>query len=137
MREIKFRAWDADSKTMHINNFAVGTENYPHSECDINIFYPSDKKITIMQYTGTIVDPYENSEDLFEGDIILSDFLKMYEIKKGHYFDKENSVSGNGFYLEDRELNKQFSYGKIDLINQVKIIGNIYENPELLEEGIK
>lgn len=79
--------------------------------------------IEIMQYIG-LKD--KNGKEIYEGDIIKADSFnpKIYEIK--YYV--------TGFYA----FNPKSSYLEIDSFHssegcEFEIIGNIYENPELLE----
>lgn len=92
-------------------------------------FYLEDEDATIMQSTG-LKD--KNGKEIFEGDIITNgqDVMCM---------KRHNTL---GFYLEQKEK-VEFLAGDIELdgfeecaeevSKMVEIIGNIYENPELLE----
>lgn len=92
-----------------------------------------------MQFTG-LHD--KNGKEIYEGDIVLSHHNnESAEIKFG-VFNSRNDYGDsyeNGFYFCEQK-------GKIDLgcalsldINgsseKIEVIGNIYENPELLKEG--
>mgnify|MGYP000997845440 CR=1 FL=1 len=107
MREIKFRAWNDMKKRM---------------EHDVYKEYEN-----LMQYTG-LKD--KNGVDIYEGDI-----LKI----EGAYFRKtirENMVVE---YDESRawfgvlDVLHTVSLNNFDCEDDVEVIGNIYENPELLE----
>ena len=86
----------------------------------------------IMQSTG-MVD--KNGKEIFEGDIIKSDFLgigiikysenlKRFTVINPNYADEEDYCSDMTWDDFVEEFNK----------NQYEVVGNIYENPELLEE---
>ena len=90
-----------------------------------NVYRFEDEKVKLMQYTG-LKD--KNSKEIYEGDIIR---LK-------HHIDKRINVVGKVVFLSE-----QASFGIIDDLGQeyplfrntteqIEIIGNIYENSELL-----
>lgn len=87
-------------------------------DCD-GIFIPFREEWPVMQYTG-LKD--KNGKDIYEGDILC-----------GYLDDDQNFLQKatvgflyGGFYPLCNGENF-FSYGKFE------IIGNIYENPELLK----
>ena len=112
-REIKFRAW-------HIN-----TDRMLNPLTDTGLLFQ-----TILQAPSYIVMQYiglkdKNGKEIYEGDIIA--------------VDNENDVitvckyETGCFILED----KCYGHWTRQLHNQperLKIIGNIYENPELLKK---
>ena len=117
MREIKFRAWDAVTLAMYkvstlINNGRVGVVIAGCAP-----FY-KDNTI-IMQYTG-LKD--KNDKEIYEGDIYVLSTLE----EDG---DRETSV------VEDiRDTLRLGGYMQRNP-DTLEVIGNIYENPELLESG--
>ena len=133
-REIKFRVWDKLRKTMC-------------SHEDINIWdrFMKDDMINqyapLMQYTG-LKD--KNGKEIYEGDIIkFSNHVdEVYE--EIGVVDFDLSECGYKATYKTREFNNIMGYyGRtncIYLINnkeyecEYEVIGNIYENPELLEE---
>ncbi len=116
MRQIKFRAWDEKLKMMM-------------PEVDLSGPLQSYKwlgrtDLPIMQFTG-LLD--KNGKEIYEGDIVKCRHIDVpaqvvYEIALGYGLrDTKNHWQGQlKTYAEDYE-----------------IIGNIYENPELLEDNIK
>lgn len=123
MREIKFRVWDTYNKEM----LELKELNYEYGEPAIrttmysNYFGPSD--MILMQYVG-LKD--KNGKEIYEGDIV--------QILGGEY--------EQGFYEWDEKVQiKDLIYDGFNLMmtisqigNQaIEIIGNIYENPELLK----
>ena len=109
MRAIKFRAWD---KTLNkIHSWSTIENHFTLEELlDTNFF-------EAMQYTG-LKD--KNGVEIYEGDI-LSYFGFEYEVTF------EESAFG---WSEDGQF-YAFAEMAIDEIEKTKIIGNIYENPEL------
>lgn len=90
---------------------------------------------TICQYTG-LTDM--NGKKIWEGDIIKYHFGEVYApVKFGEYqscFDS-TSTSHVGFYVdwdEKHDVRKDLGYW-IKLVD-AEVVGNIFDNPELLEE---
>lgn len=78
--------------------------------------------LNLMQSTG-LKD--KNGKEIFEGDIVLvldSLYTVFYDNEKGSYRLKPHDDRWNVDYMSN------FSHG-----GNFEIIGNIYENPELLE----
>nr|DAI73955.1 MAG TPA: YopX protein [Caudoviricetes sp.] len=119
----KYRAWDKETKTM--NGMA---EIYRNRNQEIEL-RPRDENIILMQSTG-LKD--KNGKEIFEGDIIRYN-IDVVDIKRhqtlGFYtvLDGGEGFFGDGMSIDDFEEDaKEFS-------KTAEIIGNIYENPELLE----
>lgn len=111
-REIKFRAWDKKQNKMRE---------------DIQIFYGSfwdilkDKSWVVMQFTG-LTD--KNGKEIYEGDILDNVYNKW------KVFWVDNIAS---FRLEKQGVeNTTISMYQPEIISDCEIVGNIYENPELL-----
>ena len=112
----KFRAWDKETKTM--NGMA---EIYRNRNQEIEL-HPRDENIVLMQSTG-LKD--KNGKEIFEGDIVLvldSPYTVFYDNEKGSYRLKPHDDRWNVDYMSN------FSHG-----GNFEVVGNIYENPELLE----
>lgn len=127
MREIKFRAWDKEHKRW--TNYSIA-DDLPrfydkHTGC-----WKTDKegkRFILCQYTGL---KNINGKEIYEGDIVRAvGFSKWVGVAK--YSDKNQA-----FVFEC--IDKNYS-GNIVFISQFnrkfKILGNIYENLELLEEA--
>lgn len=153
MREIKFRAWDAvnkmwlkitgfethvsdDGKTASIN---TGLAGMFHDGDYIGTFQKhggEQNNVILMQYTG-LKDA--NGIEIFEGDIIkfTNCIDEVYEEIGTVVFDldecgyKAQYSKGSTVHCIYLISPKVFS----DRFHEViyEIIGNIYENPELLE----
>ena len=125
-REIKFRG--LNSKGAWIYGMPTYDMKYMFEHESINSVdnYEIDPK-TVGQYTG-LKD--KNEKEIYEGDIVISkcDVSVLYVVKFGQYM-----YSDACFFLEEiSDINpplRFFSRG----IEQTEIIGNIYQNPELLE----
>lgn len=95
-----------------------------------------NQKFTIMQYIG-LKD--KNGKEIYEGDIIEEDIIdhdRLYIVKFGNYHEQFMcSEPGYGWYLENIHTKEvcsiiTFMSGNNDY--DEKVIGNIYENPDLL-----
>lgn len=130
----KFRAWDKEADTMHDvtsiwfdrNNeqYKLGHVSFPSQETVDTIF----DNFELMQSTG-LKD--KNGVEIYEGDIVKV---------TNHPFQKKEDSAGieiDGDYLIGwSDHNLTWLAGDL-LLYQLKpyieVIGNIYENPELLE----
>lgn len=82
-------------------------------------------KIQYGQYTG-LKD--KNGKKIYEGDIVQTLCKGEKDIGKIIY-------EYNGFTIDVMNMNRY--YGRVNLLeNFVEVIGNIYDNPELLEVEI-
>jgi uncharacterized phage protein (TIGR01671 family) len=142
MRKIKFRGQKSDAGKQWVYGWLIQDE--ADGKCYISRYYgvvhEADEVIpeTIGQCTG-LKD--KNDRDIYEGDIIgclgagisevnWSKSDAMFKIK---WHDKiyKQVRSQSQFYTEDGE--KIFSNHRLVF----EIIGNIYENPELLNNSSK
>jgi uncharacterized phage protein (TIGR01671 family) len=123
MREIKFRAWYKPKKKMYSKSLeSINFETKVLGVYTISDGYQqlrmSDFEIT--QYTG-LKD--KNGREIYEGDIVQDLNGKVYRIKWG--------INSNGFIAVTNEIHGSV-YSSYHLAPKTVVIGNIYENPELL-----
>lgn len=135
MRELKFRAWiyygkrlrkprysDNDWLCRFFEDFREDdTDEYGESQC-------------IEQYTG-LKD--KNGKEIYEGDIVEYEaYGKRWtgKVYLGFYDDTEGYYEGHhyGWAVRDGSLG-DFADEKAMVCGGVEVIGNIHENPELLE----
>ena len=130
MREIKFRAWVKDRKAI----FEVILINYVSKKVTyivertghlLNIRHDKFNDVELMQYSG-LTDMME--KEIYEGDILFESFGERYY----------KVVFENGSFRAEFEGDfEEHSFDLIDVVAQgCKIVGNIYENPELIKEMI-
>ncbi len=124
----KFRCWDEPNKTMRFNDEIViwSGQVYINEKKKLDSIIKGYSCLPkhLMQSTG-LKD--KNGVEIFEGDVLTSNVqpCKMVNpIKDG--------------YGVVRFENGMFKLGAISLvtfISKMEVIGNIYENPELLEQA--
>ena len=145
MREIKFRAWDKKIKDWILKTsfYIDGIGFYYWMGIDNKFKMLNEEQrenIEIIQFTG-LKD--KNGKEIYEGDIIIwfDDGIN----KKAEVIWKDCGWCAKRIDKEFNEFEKyyQFSHfipveinrnGKIDFFDG-EVIGNIYENPELLSNS--
>ena len=122
MRDYKFRGKNIKGNWEY-GNLVISDHNRLYEIIDKERRYRGElNKETIGQYTG-LKD--KNGKEIYEGDIVYI----IPEDEKGIVkWDKETV----GYIVEYCDIITNFDnwYGK-----DLEVIGNIYDNPELLEEG--
>ena len=118
MRTIKFRGKNDDDKWVELTLDEILSE-------EGSSYYMFFHK-PYRQYTG-LKD--KNDKEIYEGDIIKANFddIKYKEIKE---FNSEVMFGYGQFYV----CNNSIVYPVFDIFAHVEVIGNIYENHELLED---
>ena len=121
-RTIKFRAWD---KTLNMIHCWSAIENHFTLEELL-----ADNFFEAMQYTG-LKD--KNDIEIYEGDIILVNVFMSKHVTGLVAFDRGSfCVTGNfegwGYDCNTTNFWEMSTNG-----NEYKVIGNIYENPELVK----
>jgi len=119
MREIKFRAYHIEQKKMiNIENLLSFSNDgdiwiNENKQMPLNVFSGwASKDFKLMQYTG-LKD--KNGVEIYEGDIVAFD---------------NNGFNDKGVVIYDGPCFIVEGFFLID--NSLKVIGNIYEKPELL-----
>lgn len=124
MRQIKFRAWDTEDKIMWMpvslgdlimGDYELETEDQSSSLPPADYRYFAHSKTLWMQFTG-LTD--RKGKEIYEGDIIKTD----------------SGANQKVFYREDMaRFVSRFNEGaSIDIEKNCEVIGNIHQNPELL-----
>lgn len=121
MRQIKFRAWSKVSKQIigcYMWGLNMDFTNGQIYSGNLNV----TENLELMQYTG-LKD--KNGTEIYEGDIVLVN--DDFEEKGKVVWDKQELEYG--IDLNTVQLKMGCYYSK-----ELEIIGNIYENPELITE---
>ena len=118
----KFRAWDKETKTM--NGMA---EIYRNRNQEIEL-RPRDENIILMQSTG-LHD--KNGKEIFEGNIVR--MRNPRDRRQIGMFQVVRVANSPMLGLLDKKLTTEIFNLYEHMRNYYEIIGNVYENPELLE----
>jgi uncharacterized phage protein (TIGR01671 family) len=127
MREIKFRGYDKNKKEM----FEVGAMTYADEKFGIvvdDLEWNMRKDVELMQFTG-LLD--KNGKDIYEGDIIrINEHYEGAHYYEGHIYQ---IIFESAEFFSTRKDDEYISL--FDTVNNHggELIGNIYENPELLK----
>lgn len=137
MREIKFRGYSksfsmmfdydmlemASAGMVDICKRELKKIDPEATELQMGLFLPTeDEDLILMQYTG-LKD--KNGIEIYEGDILNYGTYGNYKVvynKSSFKIQKVYFLNGNLHLLEDCYL------------DEIEVIGNIYENSELLEK---
>lgn len=147
MKEIKFRAWDAESEEMIYfpplgvmrdidtgsRELMLGVTEHLHGYEGINYFL-TEKDAPLMQFTG-LKD--KNGREIYEGDVVKlysgpdTGVVKFGGFSAGDSYEGSNFTAygyyvegGGGALRDDEEMTEDgFLY---------EVIGNIHQNPELI-----
>lgn len=128
-REIKFRAWDGDKKEMHLPEYTdkedfhilsdgsiVYTQEYGYDRHELTNRRPDTW--VLMQFTG-LHD--KNGKDIYEGDILDGRILVTWR----------NDLAS--FALSKQGWAYDHYFGEAVDPGHTEVIGNIHQNPELLQ----
>jgi len=160
-REIKFRVWDTTKKEMvQVKQIIIPDGNDENELQELAVSHlkygtnPSHWLITssIMQYTG---HKDKNGKEIYEGDIVSefgqdkskqkieSRYSVCFEIYASYEYYRDKLVGGSGWYLSEKsffrankkeKLIEQPPFTSLMDASNLEVIGNIYSNPELVEE---
>lgn len=119
MREIRFRVWDGEDM---ISPDYIDRHGYGHWKSN-SIPNASDK---LMQFTG-LLD--KNGKEIYEGDIVRNNHNANFYV-----FWQEDECRWRllGSYGDEITGNSGIMFNARNLEGS-EVIGNIYENPELLK----
>lgn len=149
MRGIKFRAWDdvtskmyhtgeEDMMQFYFNSNGIVVDSFENTKIPFednlydDVITETLEHLEYMQYTG-LKDSH--GKEVFEGDIIEA----VFELLDG---ELKNIMDVGVVVFKDCAFQVQTFEGHYEplhewsqLSEELKVIGNIYENPELLQKG--
>ncbi|MCC2443245.1 YopX family protein [Bacillus cereus] len=134
MKKNKFRAWHKEKKcwmSLHNNGYSFNPNNGQIYYEGLNI----TSRIDLMQYTG-LKD--KNDKEIYEGDIVK--YLDGNEWSTESGYDCEEFNNHGAIFFDEEcgryDVTNKQGIGYDDLFDcgvDFEIIGNIYENPELVK----
>lgn len=132
MREIKFRAWDIDNKEMFYNAEATYDDRCDGRGCDdqsfVDVLEDSERYI-VEQYTG-LKD--KNGKEIYEGDILNCEDAWWNAAGPTHHESPIIVVEWNKYHCGfDPFADYDCDCGVYIEGQQVEVIGNIHEDPEI------
>ena len=157
MRDIKFRIYFKDEEPFMTEPISLedllhedwiefenkeGTLSLPLK--DFRFFYSKNENYEIMQYTG-LKD--KNGREIYEGDIVTGTDYPFIDEGKQNYvgivvFYDDAASFGYEYQCIRRDkrgisngINNEFEANENLICENLEVIGNIYDNKNLLEEG--
>ena len=133
MREIKFRVWDVVENEMTLHDSFYEVQRWNRTKDELLQF-------EILQYTG-LKD--KNGKEIYEGDVVFvkryspgqtrGSFLELTLKDKYRAIVEWDKINPTFVLIEiSNRDHVEYDFVCCDLI-RLEVIGNIYENPELLE----
>ena len=130
----KFRVWDKENKIMwnierwHIEDeyFDLIEPNKSVVDLNANRTCRKQRDVIIMQSTG-LFD--ENDKEIFEGDVVETIYYEKLFTGIIVYDQEETGFKATNGH---DEYGNNFRY--LGVNDSIIVIGNIYQNPELLKE---
>lgn len=127
MREIKYRMWNKKEKKM----YQVGVLDFDDEKAYMKNYLSyivsnyMFEDIELMQFTG-LHD--KNGKEIYEGDIVA---------EKGHYVNSDRILYQDIKWKESYSCWLRGEYQRLTPKNieryEIEVVGNIYDNPELLK----
>lgn len=120
MREIKFRCWD-----IVFNKMRYEQDLWDIAYNELFIHTPDQRALNLMQYTGC---KDREGKEMYEGDIVTNVREEKAEIK---WIEEECRFVFRVFNENEQYYHEIFK--DIEQKHNVKVIGNVYENKDLLD----
>ena len=136
MREVKFRLWDLRNKyffASYTEEMLIDIEGtnlwYQQVYYDDDTYLLDSDNFELMQYTG-LKDIH--GVEIYDGDIVSNE-QDTYLVCLGEFTDSDDfqypALRQTGFYIKDVGDNETYPFYSL----AYEIVGNIYENNDLIE----
>lgn len=143
----KFRAWDRKNKVMRDVKGLIWEETDLIGHCNLIAHCPprghefnewftitlDGSKYQLMQSTG-LKD--KNGVEIFEGDVVIVSVRNGFDYLDNKVCIVKNSIDYSGLVCATVDEDLEYRIFNTELFEEYtyEVIGNIYENSELLEE---
>jgi len=141
MRDIKFRAWLKNENVMgEVTGFRFSKSQYPFANVrfrengkivDDGYYFGQEDgcdNVILMQFTGC---HDKNGLEIYEGDIVIPQTFTNAKYRV--YWSQERLQWS---IINTSNVSKESGRALINNSTLYEVIGNIYENPELLTENV-
>lgn len=157
MREIKFRAWHWERKEMfEVEQIDFSDMEFRGDTLQNEVSEPENRDYEwhalgccdLMQYTG-LKD--KKGKEIYEGDIVYVDswslvgknphaqvkWVKGLKIIRNYSDETVKPVLVDCYIIESTKIHMQISLSDaLDFLTNLRVVGNIYENPNLIKEEV-
>ena len=123
MREFKFRAWHHGGGDPRVEPYMTCISF--SLECFWRNIEQDDLSVEVMQFTG-LTD--KNGVEIYEGDVCVNENGRIAECK----YHKPSACFD---FISLNDAGDSYGYSPQMWKYKLAIIGNIYENPELLKDN--
>jgi len=129
MRERKYRAWDIKEKKWISGGLAIDLGDNTLYWTEFGEMMEEAKDVILIDYIGR---KDKNNKEIYKGDIVKYD---LYEVER--FPPRIGFIEWDNYYLRLAINDQRGNYIELRGDLWIEIIGNIYENPELLEKEDK
>lgn len=125
----RYKAWDSWRKRMSVvDRIYIDTKGVRLYD-DFGEYWRDFSNVELMSSTG-LKD--KNGKEIFEGDIITNG-TEIVDVKSHQTLGFYTVVNGEERFFGSNTSIKDFENDVEEFSSVTEIIGNVYENPELLE----